>query len=544
MAGTLGTFRSYFGAICVPILDHGDGTIENVTHDWANAMAGLSGGLAITVMRLQIRNYRVDIAKQRLVEMAIQNNCQWIYMADDDVIPPGDALLKMLRLWKSDPKYKVISGVYFSKSEPPMPLIFKGNLEGSFWDWKTTDLIKADGAGAGCLFVDTEVFKKMPKPWFSCDYYFEDPRAELDQQIWNLSDELGKELSLREHGDKNKIKFLEDEIGKVGKKIEEAKAGKIDYNMLNNRHRDGSTTEDLYFFKKVKEKLNLDLWVDCSIQCWHQDKRTGRLFGLAPDAPQSKTRFEGRYKRGEQVVLDIGAGDAPYWIEEGKPIRIDLDPATNPDIVCDARKLPLADTFADKIYTSHLLEHFSFRETIAVLREWVRVLKIGGTLEIVVPNLKWASKRILEGTEVPGEAERAMYMYYSGQSGDLKTAHDDVHRAGFTAESLRGVLERVGGLADIQVFTSEGNFGNWQESIHPQGLGYNIIAIAKKVKHEMAISLKMPLDIQEKAMYEVGEKAIQDKPKKVVKEKKLKEKRGVDVATTLKKNARKISHHV
>jgi hypothetical protein len=28
-----GTFRSYFGAVVVPILDKGDGTISNVTHD-------------------------------------------------------------------------------------------------------------------------------------------------------------------------------------------------------------------------------------------------------------------------------------------------------------------------------------------------------------------------------------------------------------------------------------------------------------------------------------------------------------------------------
>ena len=53
-----GTFRSYFGAICIPILDTGNGTISNVTHDWAASMGTMGAGLAVTVMRLQIRNRR------------------------------------------------------------------------------------------------------------------------------------------------------------------------------------------------------------------------------------------------------------------------------------------------------------------------------------------------------------------------------------------------------------------------------------------------------------------------------------------------------
>ena len=116
-----GTFRSYFGAVCVPILDKADGTISNVTHDWANAMGSLGAGLAVTTMRLQIRNKRVDLAKERLAELALKNNCQWALFVDDDTILPPDTLLKMVKLWKSDPKYKVISGVYWSKSNPPVP---------------------------------------------------------------------------------------------------------------------------------------------------------------------------------------------------------------------------------------------------------------------------------------------------------------------------------------------------------------------------------------------------------------------------------------
>lgn len=509
-ANLQGTFRSYWGAIGVPALDKGDGTISNVTHDWANATAALSGGLAITVMRMNVRNLRVDVAKERLCEMAIQNGCQFILLIDDDVIPPHDGLMKMLRLWKSDSKYKILSGVYFSKSDPPMPLIFKGNLKGSYWDWTIDDIIEADGAGAGFLFIDTAMLKKMSKPWFSCDYYFEDPRGQLDDTRNNLSAALVNELSKGKDADKKKVKEIEEEIKNLGIQTNMLHNGGFDPNLMLNKKRDDSTTEDLYFFKKAREELGEKLWIDCSIQCLHQDKRTGRTFGLMPDMPQAHHRWEGKFERGDQVVLDIGAGDAQYWVPEGKPIRIDNDPAAKPDILADARKIPLEDCMADVVIASHVLEHFSYRETISVLKEWVRLLKIGGKLIIVVPNLKWAAEKILDPNVNKIDAERAMFMYYSAQKGDMRSAYQDVHKAGFIPESLGGILKRLDSLGDIEVVTSDGNYGNWREHAYPNDRGYNILAMAKKVKHDTAVSFNLNFAMQEEAKKHVGEKANVD----------------------------------
>ena len=54
----------------------------------------------------------------------------------------------------------------------------------------------------------------------------------------------------------------------------------------------------------------------------------------------------------------------------------------------DITKLPHEDESVDLIYASHVLEYFDREEVLPILREWVRVLKRGGTLRIAVPDFE------------------------------------------------------------------------------------------------------------------------------------------------------------
>jgi predicted SAM-dependent methyltransferase len=61
-----------------------------------------------------------------------------------------------------------------------------------------------------------------------------------------------------------------------------------------------------------------------------------------------------------------------------------------PDIkLVDIRhKLPLKDKSVDYIYCSHVLEHFEKYETLDILKDCYRVLKKGGVIRVVLPDLK------------------------------------------------------------------------------------------------------------------------------------------------------------
>ncbi len=84
-------------------------------------------------------------------------------------------------------------------------------------------------------------------------------------------------------------------------------------------------------------------------------------------------------------LLNVGCGPTyhPAWV------NMDAEPAAREVIRYDARRpLPFEDGCFDACYSSHLLEHLSQEEALSFLRGARRVLKPGGVLRVVVPDLE------------------------------------------------------------------------------------------------------------------------------------------------------------
>ena len=78
----------------------------------------------------------------------------------------------------------------------------------------------------------------------------------------------------------------------------------------------------------------------------------------------------------------------------GKDIRdgytnLDIRPLKGVDIVCDMwhEPIPLDDDSVDEILAKDVLEHFPLDKTDDIIKEWKRVLKPGGFMQIEVPNI-------------------------------------------------------------------------------------------------------------------------------------------------------------
>lgn len=83
------------------------------------------------------------------------------------------------------------------------------------------------------------------------------------------------------------------------------------------------------------------------------------------------------------------------------PLRLLVRKANDWDrriMIHDLRqKLPFTDQTVDCIYTSHTLEHLTRKAGRQLLSESYRVLKSGGVMRIVVPDLKTIVENYMEG---------------------------------------------------------------------------------------------------------------------------------------------------
>lgn len=117
------------------------------------------------------------------------------------------------------------------------------------------------------------------------------------------------------------------------------------------------------------------------------------------------------------------------------------------DHVCKADELPFADNSIDEIYSRHLIEHFTLKEFLKVLVEWNRVLKVGGKLHIICPNLLWHLKQIIKGTHKSFYKKngRNNNRYWGfGSLFGWQQDEFDVHKFGYYFWLLKDVLKDTG----------------------------------------------------------------------------------------------------
>ncbi len=97
-------------------------------------------------------------------------------------------------------------------------------------------------------------------------------------------------------------------------------------------------------------------------------------------------------------LLNLGCGSLfskdPQWI------NIDFDSVRKGVISHNLLKgIPLSDNSVDVVYHSHLLEHFSRSDGAHFIKECFRVLKRGGIIRIVVPDLENICRTYLDVLE-------------------------------------------------------------------------------------------------------------------------------------------------
>lgn len=117
--------------------------------------------------------------------------------------------------------------------------------------------------------------------------------------------------------------------------------------------------------------------------------------------------------------LNLGSGTSR------KQDYISVDLYSDADVHWDlTQPLPLDDGDVDNIYASHVIEHFDKHEWKKISKDWARVLKSGGTIEIHCPDIIQAC------LTVAADIDRLNIIY-----GNQDTP-GEYHKNGFTYKTL------------------------------------------------------------------------------------------------------------
>ena len=283
-------------AICIPVSG------RPVPYQWAFALRGIDPPINVYAVTFVVEGKPVDEARNWLVEQAQKAGVKYLCFIDEDTVVPQNMLRRFIFHMENNPFIDVVTGVYCSKTDPAAPLLFRGNGQGSFYDWKIGELFWITGCGMGCTLIRMSVFEKIEKPYF---------------------------LTIKADGFQDKVSRSE------------------------------AWTEDLYFLNKIcdpKEgprqgysRFNpnaRNVYCDGSILCDHYDVNSGKHYSL----PWNSKPAVRRMAVGKKKILDLGCGEVSTIMKDGVPVRCDIRDDVNADYRCDIRQLPFASESFDVVF--------------------------------------------------------------------------------------------------------------------------------------------------------------------------------------------------
>ena len=104
--------------------------------------------------------FLVADARNIIASECVESDFLWLLFIDHDVILPAGTLLKLnQRMLKAE--IPMWSGLYFCKSVPSEPLVYRGRGNSYYTDWKLGDEVWVDGIPMGCTLIHSSILKVL-----------------------------------------------------------------------------------------------------------------------------------------------------------------------------------------------------------------------------------------------------------------------------------------------------------------------------------------------------------------------------------------------
>jgi hypothetical protein len=377
---------------------------------------------------------KVDVARNYLMEQALQSGAKYLLFIGEDTVLPYDAFKVLHKTAEENPD-AIVTGVYYIKCSDAMIMVRNG-------DWITIpnvdpgQLIQAWQTGMDVMLIPISILKAMkeeaPDLPFCC---------------------IGNNVD----GPKGVIPFI---------------------------------GEDNFFVHRL-HKRGTRLLVNTDVQCLHMDLATG-MYTAHPSVDLKN--YYTNIKPTRPLTLDDkdfidrrwhdrlpkGTGEQNGYnaiiqrlIEEGQPIRFNMGCGTTrldgylgvdknsdrAEFRMDVFDLEVPDECADEILGMHFIEHIPQHRALELLTGWLKTLKPGGKLVLETPDLAALCKDYLEQDGADQHmAAMAIFGAYIENSDDPEIKEKGAlspHLWGYTPKSLTDLCTHVG-FKDIQILPAQG----------------------------------------------------------------------------------------
>ena len=204
------------------------------------------------------RMKRTDVNRNEISKSFLSGGskgpAEWLFMLDDDTVPPNGTLSHLLSLKKD-----FVAGLYFNSNPPYNPIAYIRNREGpgyyALYDYPHGTLTQVDSVGMGCTLIHRSVFERI----MAEHIVLSRPNGSL-YPIHKSKAIKDKIKGLDEHGDE----YVSDGylITKLNELEENDARAWPFYSMEYGR------TED-HHFCELADNVGIKPWIDTRIQCEH-----------------------------------------------------------------------------------------------------------------------------------------------------------------------------------------------------------------------------------------------------------------------------------
>jgi len=136
------------------------------------------------------------------------------------------------------------------------------------------------------------------------------------------------------------------------------------------------------------------------------------------------------------MQIEFGGGEHPR-----KPNykQVDIRKLPKIDFVCNAWEI---DTLVPKnsvsdVYSRHFFEHLTFHQGSLTLKSWFKILKTGGRVEMILPNMMFHIKQWLDKSN----QEHANAGFWGWQRDNSDWVWD-IHKSGYDKDTLKTCVEK------------------------------------------------------------------------------------------------------